>query len=147
MLDLERKVEEILGFNMTIMRPPYGRLNDTVVDIVHGELNYSIVIWNLDTADWENLANWNASFQAYVDATEYDTHLNSSFIALHHDFADRSAELAAHAIDYVLERGFKLVTISECLGLPDDNSGANGPPNHSMYIIILTVISVVMMKI
>ncbi|XP_037028037.1 chitin deacetylase ARB_04768-like [Bradysia coprophila] len=140
MLDLESKVEELLGFKMSIMRPPYGRFNDTVMDIIRGELNYSVIIWNLDTNDWSNLANWNISFQAYVDATEYDTNLNSSFIALHHDFADGSAELAAHAIDYVLDKGFKLVTISECLGIPNDNSGVNCSASHSVYLIMLLCI-------
>ncbi|KAG4075989.1 hypothetical protein HA402_003815 [Bradysia odoriphaga] len=140
MLDLESKVEEILGFKMSIMRPPYGRLNDTVMHIIRGELNYSVIIWNLDTNDWENPANWNVSFQAYIDATEYDTNFNSSFIALHHDFADGSAELAAQAIDYVLSRGFKLVTISECLGIPNDNSGVNFSASHSLYLIMLLCI-------
>lgn len=140
MLGLESKVEEILGFKMSIMRPPFGRFNDTVIDIVHGELNYSVIMWNLDTMDWENLANWNVSFQAYIDAMEYDTMLNSSFIALHHDFADGSAELAAHAIDFVLDRGFKLVTIAECIGIPNDNSGVNCLVGHSMFLTLLLCI-------
>lgn len=149
MLDLERKVEDIFGFRMTIMRPPSGRFNDTVMDIIHGELNYSVVIWNLDTFDWQNRANWNLSFQAYVEATQYDTHLNSSFIALHHDFVEGSAELAAHAIDYVVDKGFRMVTIAECLGIPDDNSGGgNCSMNYSMYLIMLLVgISIKMMNI
>lgn len=148
MLDLETQVEEILGFKMAIMRPPYGRLNDTVTDIIHSELNYSIIMWNLDTNDWANLANWNVSFQAYVDATEYDTYLNSSFIALHHCFADGSAELAAHAIDYILDKGFKPVTISECLGLSIDNSGMICSVDYSMYLAMLLLsVSIMIMQI
>lgn len=139
MLDLEVKVEEILGFQMSIMRPPYGSLNETVLDIIRGEMNYTVIMWNLDTVDWENGANTGISFQAYVDAMEFSTNLNSSFIALHHDFADGSASLARQAIDYAIERGFKPVTISECIGIPADNSAANCYACHSMYLIGLGI--------
>lgn len=141
MLDLELKVEEILGFKMSIMRPPYGSVNDTVLDIIHGEMNYSVIMWNLDTVDWANSANTDLSFRAYIDAMEYDTNTNSSFIALHHDFADGSAILARQAIEYVLEKGFNPVTISECIGIPADNSGVNCSICESMYIKILLCIS------
>lgn len=139
MLDLENKVEEILGFKMSTMRPPYGSLNDSVLDIIHGEMNYSVIMWNLDTNDWSNEANTNISFQAYIEAMEYSTNLNSSFIALHHDFAEGSAILARQAIEYALERGFNPVKISECIGRPE-NSGVNCFTCTSIYFIFLCIL-------
>lgn len=122
MLNLENKVEEILGFKMSIMRPPYGSLNDSVMDIIHREMNYSVIMWNVDTRDWANTADTNKSVQAYVDAMEFDNNLNSSFIVLHHDFVVGSATLARQAIDYALDRGFNPVRISECIGIPENST-------------------------
>lgn len=136
MVDLENKVKEILGFKMTIMRPPYGHYNDSVLDIIHREMNYSVIMWSLDTEDWTNLENTNLSFQNYINAMEYNTHFNSSFIALHHDFAAGSPILARQAIDYVREKGFRPVTISECIGIPDNN-GVNCSTCISVYFIAM----------
>lgn len=122
MFDLENKVEEILGFKMSIMRPPYGHVNETVLDIIHRQMNYSVIMWNLDTEDWFNEADTNSSFQAYVEAMQYSTNLNSSFIALHHDFAAGSPSLASRAIDHALENGFNPVRIAECIGIPDNTN-------------------------
>ncbi|KAJ6642108.1 Facilitated trehalose transporter Tret1 [Pseudolycoriella hygida] len=140
MLDLENKVQEILGFKMSIMRPPYGRFNDSVLEIIHVEMNYSVIMWNLDTVDWENGADTNKSFQAYVDEMEYSTNLNSSFIALHHDFADGSAALARRAIEYVVGKGFHPVTISECIGIPDNYTGAVWSIRQSVSLMLLCIV-------
>lgn len=143
-MDLEEKVEEILGFKMTVMRPPFGRYNDTVLDVIRTELNYSVIMWNIDTNDWDNLSNTDLSFQAYLDAMEYDTRLNSSFIALHHDFAEGSGILASRAIDYVLEKGFNFVTISECIGKSSDSNSANSIQFLSIPILFLLYFVIVL---
>lgn len=134
MLDLENKVKQILGFKMTIMRPPYGSVNDTVLDIVHREMNYSVILWNLDTEDWTNGGNTKVSLQAYVDAMQYDTSLNSSFIALHHDWQVGSALLTGQAIDYARAKGYNPVRISECIGIPDNS---NCSTSKSMCFLLL----------
>lgn len=137
MLDLENIVKDILGFKMSIMRPPNGRYNDSVLEIIHKEMNYSVILHNLDTFDWVNGANTNDSFQAYLDTIEYASKLNSSFISRHHDFVEGSATLARQAIDYVRGKGFNLVTISECLGLPSDNCGASRSLLQSTFVVML----------
>lgn len=124
MLDLENKVKDILGFKLSIVRPPYGNINDTVLNIIRGEMNYSVILWNLDSRDWANGGNTSNSMESYVTAMQNASSLNSSFIVLQHDPIVNSPNLTIEALRYARGKGYKPVRISECIGVPD--SGING---------------------
>lgn len=113
-------VQSILGIHMTCLRPPYGYTNETVVKLIEDTYGYKVIRWNLDTKDWYFGKNIDASFKHYEETLGPEVSLeNVSFITLHHDPVMRSGELARKAIHYVRSKGYRFVTVGECVGVPD----------------------------
>lgn len=52
MNELSYRLNQLIGHRPTAMRPPYGAINDFVVDEIHRKLGYSIIMWSIDTEDW-----------------------------------------------------------------------------------------------
>lgn len=116
-MDINRVVsalQNIAGITPTVIRPPYGDVNETVVELIHEEFGYGVVNWNLDTNDWYNKEDIETSFAAYNETMGNASVATESFIALHHDPVRRSGELAELAIEFVKSKGFQMVTIDEC---------------------------------
>lgn len=109
-------LRDIVGIEPSILRPPYGDWNETVIRVIHEEFGYSVIDWNLDTNDWLHKEDIETSFSSYLEIMGNASNATDSFIALHHDPVVRSGELAALAIDYVKSKGFRLVTVGECIG-------------------------------
>ena len=42
-------IRNVIGVNPTLLRPPYGSVNDRVNSLV----NMNIILWNVDTLDWK----------------------------------------------------------------------------------------------
>lgn len=137
MLDLENKVKEILGFKLSIVRPPYGSINDTVLDIIRGELNYSVILWNLDSRDWANGGNTSNSMESYANAMQYASSDNSSFIVLQHDPLENSPNLTVEAINYVRRKGYNAVTISQCIGIRDNSNNGGMDSGRATSLILI----------
>lgn len=115
---LSDKIYEILGLRPTLMRPPYGEFNDTVVEIVHGELGYEMVLWSLCSCD--SGRDIGHSLQVYRNALEgTDPKSTPGFIALHHDTLELQVELTKAVIKYVRSKGYKFVSLHECLGIQE----------------------------
>lgn len=118
-VNLQNAVQNIVGFRLSILRPPFGSINDNVLSIARDELNYNIILWNLDSGDWQNGANPTTSMQAYRNAFQNTSPQSSSFIALHHDPLSFSPALAREAINYARQNGYNPVRVAECIGIPD----------------------------
>src|SRR5699024_1621016 len=61
-------ITDITGKEPTLFRPPYGSYSETVTDIA-AESNQNIVLWSLDTRDWESL-NAEQMYENVVDNTK-----------------------------------------------------------------------------
>lgn len=117
---LEKAVQNILGINMTVFRAPYSASNENIRKLLKNEYNYELVLWNLDTEDWYHDRNIKKSFYEYEQKMGSQVKSNeSSFITIHHDPLPESGELAKMAIDFVLSKGYKLVTVGQCIGKSD----------------------------
>ncbi|MDQ2086003.1 polysaccharide deacetylase family protein [Herbivorax sp. ANBcel31] len=53
--DTENVLNEILGYKPSLFRPPYGALNEELVEKV-GELGNSAIGWSVDSLDWMQLS-------------------------------------------------------------------------------------------
>jgi len=116
MTDVSDRIREILGFQLNTMRPPYGSWDERVRRILHDEMGYSIINWSLDTNDWANGGNTDASMQGYYNTLEGNSNTTASFIALHHDWVDNSWILAQRAIAYSRQKGYTPVLVAKCIG-------------------------------
>jgi peptidoglycan/xylan/chitin deacetylase (PgdA/CDA1 family) len=96
------------GFTPTMVRPPYGAMNDRVVGRL-AALGNSTILWNVDSEDWRNKSAA-ISTQRILDTVK------PGAIVLMHDIHAWSVDAVPGIIDALHARGYTLVTVPELLG-------------------------------
>lgn len=127
------KIYDIIGTKPIFFRPPLGNggyyfddedpinapKNERVQKYL-GASGFKIIMWGADTRDWENKENVEADvmeLSKHMDPTKASP-TKDSFIILMHDIYDTTADLALPRVyEYVTELGYKVVSLTECLGL------------------------------
>lgn len=119
---VEQAIQRITGAVPAFMRPPYGNYNDLVLTVA-GQRGQSVATWDFDSQD---------GLSAPVDKQKqlYDQIVAqhpSTILSLQHEVHDTTVhQTLPYAIKKLLGAGYKLVTLSECLGMPAYQS--TGPP-------------------
>ncbi|TMW73363.1 polysaccharide deacetylase family protein [Alteribacter natronophilus] len=112
----EETIADILGFRTRLFRAPYGFLYEELVEEL-GTLDYSIIAWDVDSLDWEDLTPEQI-------AENVTPNVEPGSIILMHDGgapeADRTetAEALREIIPELREQGYEFVTVSELLNVP-----------------------------
>jgi len=108
------------GVQPVLFRAPYGNLKGKT-ELVSAA-GYHIVYWSVDTLDWSYAADFNKKtitrdecIQKTLDVIKKQA--KSGGIILMHDIHAPSVDTAALAIDYLVEQGYRLVTVSELCDL------------------------------
>ena len=113
-IDSESIIAGIADYNTSLIRPPGGLYDDRLPDIA-SEIGYKIVLWSIDTCDWEH-----RSPQRIADNVL--SNVKSGDIILMHDFIGKNSPTPA-ALEIILpeliKRGYKFVTVSELIELGD----------------------------
>ena len=113
----EEALANILGVIPTYMRPPYLDFDDaTGADMA--DLGYHVISTNLDTLDWQNFTpeTIQQSLNIFSDATNASP-ASSSFIVLNHDIYRTTVYTEVEfEIQRLQSRGYRAVTVGECLG-------------------------------
>ena len=95
-------IEKAAGVRPTILRPPYGNVNDLVKET----LDLPLVNWSVDTRDWDSR-----------DAQKVYDHILANVrdgdIVLMHDIYDSTAEAVEMVLPELVKRGYQLVTVEE----------------------------------
>ncbi|KAF9436876.1 hypothetical protein BGZ76_002718 [Entomortierella beljakovae] len=119
MTNLEDAFRNIIGVRPTFMRPPFGSVNTQVLELL-GSLNYTAVVWDTDTQDWAHPTDFDASYNVYDALFNNTNGINEpGHIVLQHEVNQVTAlQVAPMAIDLALIKGYKVVTVGECLGVP-----------------------------
>ncbi|KAF9282276.1 hypothetical protein BGZ68_006087 [Mortierella alpina] len=114
---LDDAIKGMIGVRPIYMRPPFGSRNPFVKDVLTKN-GYEIVIWDQDTNDWQHPDDVNKSLKVYKTVLGRKNEIKKNgHIFLQHDTHKATAlQLAPQAIDYALSKGFKVVTLGECLG-------------------------------
>jgi peptidoglycan/xylan/chitin deacetylase (PgdA/CDA1 family) len=107
--EIER-TDDVIG-GSTYFRPPGGNYNSMVAAQV-GALGKQLILWNVDTRDWEN-RNADAIL-AHVKAETRP----GSIILMHDGGGDRSATVAAlpRVIDWLISQGYGFATLEDVTG-------------------------------
>ncbi|KAJ3118344.1 Carbohydrate esterase 4 protein [Nowakowskiella sp. JEL0407] len=119
LLRAESAFYQILGIKPAMVRPPYGSFNELVLSTIDA-LNYTAaVLWNLDTNDWQHPNDLQLSINAVKNLLEVECPEpgSAAVIDLSHSTLAQSLQFIEFVVPYVLERGYKFVTIAECLGM------------------------------
>lgn len=108
---LENEIYDITGLRMALVRPPYGFLNDRVIEEI-GNLGYKIIKWSVDTNDWRDL---NAD-QVLINTIP---NIRDGSIILMHDTLPKSAtkQVLPEIILTLKSQGYTFVTVDELLGI------------------------------
>lgn len=92
----------ILGQDVSLVRPPYGNTNSAI----SGLINKPLILWSVDTEDW---LHKNASESVRIAMSQvYD-----GAIILMHDIYPSSVEAVPTLIDTLREAGYEFVTVPE----------------------------------
>jgi len=95
----------------TLLRPPYGARNNTVLDVAR-QMDMSVVLWSVDPRDWDHR-------NALLVSENIINYASDGSVVLLHDIHETSIEAAILAIDALIERGYVFVTVEELFSLSE----------------------------
>ena len=107
-------VKELTGYEVKVLRPPYGKHNKTVRNIC-ADLGLVIAHWELDTRDWSTRST-SKTYNAIMKNAK------NGYIVLCHDLYETTAEAVEQAIPDLINQGYQLVTVSELLSFHKDGA-------------------------
>ena len=122
-------IENRFGFIPKFVRLPYGTVQPAIVSAL--ETNGFVVTQsNLDSGDYENGASVEDIVEKFRLTLESSINSIQSFISLQNEQAPNTAKAVPYIIEVARENGYKLVRLSDCLGvtstqLSDLNSNQN----------------------
>lgn len=118
-------IQKVLGTAPVLMRPPYGAVNQSVVDA----MGLPSIYWSVDSEDWSN-----RNPQLITQIIQAQTQPGS--IILMHDIHQPTVEALEPVLAFLTGEGYNLVTTSELLGknlnpqLIYYDQEAAGPASH-----------------
>lgn len=95
-------IEAASGTKVTLIRPPYGADNKEIKQ----EIDLPIILWSLDTFDWRT-KDTDSTYNNIAD------NIREGDIVLMHDIQPSTAEAMPRIVAMLVERGYKLLTVSE----------------------------------
>ena len=113
----ETEIQQLTGLRTALFRPPYGALNDTVVQIALS-MGYRIILWNVDSFDWMGLPG------PQIVARVIPNTVSGSIILMHNACGGSVAAGTGttQSLPYVIEvlraEGYSLATITALLNIP-----------------------------
>lgn len=102
MSDTNKNLKKAAGSAASVMRPPYGAINDTVKTNV----GLPMILWNIDTLDWKT-RNAEKTIDTVMNNVE------DGDIILLHDIHTETVDAAIELIPMLEDEGYQLVTVSE----------------------------------
>jgi peptidoglycan/xylan/chitin deacetylase (PgdA/CDA1 family) len=107
-------LKRILGVVPAMMRPPYGEYNDNVLNVASSR-GQKVIIWDFDSGD---SAGVSASQSKNLYKQIANKHPSTILTLNHETYASTAHDVLPNAIATLQSKGYKLVTVAECLGLP-----------------------------
>lgn len=92
------------------MRPPYGAITSRQKTWIYQEYEYPTIIWSVDPRDWTRPG-------AVVVADRIVSGTQSGAIILAHDIHQPTIDAMPSALDRLLAKGYKFVTVTQLLEL------------------------------
>ncbi|KAF9112686.1 chitin deacetylase [Mortierella sp. AM989] len=120
----EKAIEDVTGYRVKYMRPPYGDV-DNRVRFVLRKLGYIVVDWTgdaFDTNDWKipmkqatvpsAIEHLEKSIITYIANKNFN---KKGFISLEHDLSSETVDVAKSLIPFGTSHGLIIQSISNCL--------------------------------
>ena len=128
-INLEQVRKEVLGCQQAIMaacgvkprtfRPPGGHTNDRLKVWLHKEFGYSTIMWAVDPEDWKRPG-------PAVVAQRIISNTSAGSIILAHDIHAPTIVAMPQALDGLLARGYRFVTVSQLIAMESRGVASTG---------------------
>jgi len=117
MKQLEDAVYAAIGKKPAFMRPPYGsgNGNQNVIKALGDAGYHAAITWNLDSGDWNN-KDVNYARQVFSGANGQGS-ISLNHLQYNGSTKDSILALIKAEMDVMLQKGYKMVTMEECLGM------------------------------
>lgn len=102
----EEIVKSITGCKTVLFAPPYGDLNDTVVDSAES-LGYKVIMWSIDTIDWNT-----KDYRKILERLEKKHH-NGAIVLMHPTKV--TIEALPQMIANLEKHGYEITTVSDLI--------------------------------
>ncbi|EGG08725.1 family 4 carbohydrate esterase, partial [Melampsora larici-populina 98AG31] len=126
---IETALKKILGVVPRYFRAPYGNTDNRTLEIL-AKRGYKVIDWSFDAGD----ANGDPPEDSIKGYSTLSKSFPTSHITLNHETYETTAnKVIPYAIDVLQKSGYKLVSISECLGFqntPNDFYQFVGKPQE-----------------
>lgn len=99
---VDTQLLELTGQGASVVRPPYGSVNDTVRSTV----GTPMILWSIDTLDWKTQ-------DPDSIVKEVMEHIEDGSVILMHDIFSTTVDAAEILIPKLIEEGYELLTIHE----------------------------------
>ncbi|NOY00155.1 MAG: polysaccharide deacetylase family protein [Verrucomicrobia bacterium] len=111
-----RAIVQATGVAPKTMRPPYGATNSRLRNQIKQEFGYPSIMWAVDPQDWKRPGS-------QVVANRIVSATGNGAIILAHDIHAPTITAMPNALDRLLAKGFKFVTVTQLIAL-GEGSGA-----------------------
>ncbi|KAG8724191.1 Carbohydrate esterase 4 protein [Ceratobasidium sp. 428] len=122
-------LKKITGADPAFMRPPYGEYDDEVREVA-SSVGQKVVIWDFDSGD-------SAGKSAAQSKKAYDDWLKknpNNVLTLNHEtYATTVNDVIPYAIQQFKAKGYKMVTVAQCLGQSPYKSTGSPSPRDSTW--------------
>ncbi|WP_176216748.1 polysaccharide deacetylase family protein [Andreprevotia lacus] len=109
--------KRMVGFEPTLMRPPYGEISDAQIEFL-ARRGIKVILWSLDTQDWNK--NRMLFGKHNIERAVQDNMHEEAIILMHDAGGKRGKTVAAvdALIPWLKASGYEFVTVDRLLGLP-----------------------------
>jgi peptidoglycan/xylan/chitin deacetylase (PgdA/CDA1 family) len=114
------------GVRPRTMRPPYGGLTQRQRVMVHAEFGYPTILWSVDPLDWKRPG-------PSVVASRILSGASAGGIILAHDLHSQTVDAMPAALDGLLRRGYKFVTVSQLLAMKTETAATQAAVTPASY--------------
>lgn len=108
-MNVHKKIKELLGHEMKFYRPPFGEYNDIVIQAAE-ESGYYPVQWDVDSLDWKKLG-----VEHEINQVLNNKNLKNGSIILFHNDAEHTPAALGPIIQGLKDQGFEIVPLSELI--------------------------------
>lgn len=98
------KIEKITGKRPTLVRPPYGSINENVKNTIDNPL----ILWNVDSLDWKSRDKEKIVPLVLNDVQDGD-------IILLHDIHSTTVPAVEEILKYLVGNDYQVITVSQML--------------------------------
>jgi len=102
----EEIIKRITNYKTRLFAPPYGDLNDTVVQSAEA-LGYKVIMWSIDTIDWNT-----KDYKKILERLE-NKHHKGAIVLMHPTKV--TVEALPQLIDNLRNHGYEITTVSDVL--------------------------------